>query len=52
MVKMLMLADKPIARISARATEVLCQATGSTPSEVKAYIGPHIGSADYEVSSE
>lgn len=41
-----------IARISARATEALCQATGAKPSEVKAYIGPHIGSADYEVSLE
>ena len=41
-----------IARISACTTEVLCQATGAKPSEVKAYIGPHIGSADYEVSSE
>ena len=26
--------------------------TGAEPSEVKAYIGPHIGSADYEVSPE
>ena len=41
-----------IARISACTTEALCQATGAKPSEVKAYIGPHIGSADYEVSSE
>ena len=41
-----------IARISKRATEALCQATGAKPSEVKAYIGPHIGSSDYEVSPE
>ena len=38
-----------IARISARATEALCQATGAKSSEVKAYIGPHIGGADCEV---
>lgn len=41
-----------IARISARATEALCQAAGAKSSEVKAYIGPHIGGADYEVSPE
>ncbi len=41
-----------IARISARAMEVLCQETGSDPSQVNAYVGPHIAGPDYEVSQD
>lgn len=41
-----------LARISARALEVLCDETGEVPSSAVAYVGPHIMGADYEVSHE
>ncbi len=41
-----------IAKISARALAALCQAADVAPSDVHAYIGPHIAGADYEVSRE
>ena len=41
-----------IARIVALAAEVLCDEASCEPSELLAYVGPHIGAADYEVSSE
>lgn len=41
-----------IARISAKALRALNEATGTSPEEALAYVGPHIGTADYEVSAE
>lgn len=41
-----------LARISAKAVGVLCEETGCKPGQVLAYVGPHIGGADYEVSEE
>lgn len=41
-----------IARISRRAARVLCEETGCEPSDLLAYVGPHIGADDYEVSAE
>ncbi|WP_130811832.1 polyphenol oxidase family protein [Olsenella sp. Marseille-P4559] len=41
-----------IARISAKAARVLSEETGVAVSEVLAYVGPHIGCGDYEVSPE
>lgn len=41
-----------IARISAKACQALCDATGCDPSDVSAYIGPHILGDEYEVSQE
>ena len=41
-----------LARISAKAVDVLCREARCAPAELKAYIGPHIGGADYEVSGE
>ena len=41
-----------IARISGRAARVLTDATGSSAREISAYVGPHVGAADYEVSQE
>ena len=41
-----------LARISAKATLVLCRECGCGPEDVRAYVGPHIGGADYEVSGE
>ena len=41
-----------IARIVARAAEVLCEDASCKPSDLLAYVGPHIGAADYEVSPE
>ena len=41
-----------IARIVARAVEVLCEEASCEPSDLLAYVGPHIGVADYEVSPE
>lgn len=41
-----------IARIVARAAEVLCEEASCEPSDLLAYVGPHIGVADYEVSPE
>lgn len=40
------------ARIAGKALEELCHLSGCRPHEVWAYIGPHIGGADYEVSEE
>ncbi len=37
-------------RVSAKAFERLCEAAHCTPADVSAYIGPHIGAQDYEVS--
>lgn len=41
-----------IARISAKAAHALAEKTGSPVSQVRAYVGPHIGREDYEVSPE
>lgn len=41
-----------IARISAKATGELLGLTGASAEDVLAYVGPHIGTADYEVSQE
>lgn len=41
-----------IARISAKAARTLAEETGSPVSQVLAYVGPHIGHEDYEVSPE
>lgn len=41
-----------IARIAEKAARVLCVEAGCEPSELLAYVGPHIGAADYEVSQE
>jgi hypothetical protein len=41
-----------IARISAKALGVLCDRTGVRPDEVNAYVGPHVGGRDYEVSQD
>lgn len=41
-----------IARISAKALNVLCQEAGCTAGDVWAYVGPHIGGSDYEVSCD
>lgn len=41
-----------IARICAKAARTLVAATGCDPSELAAYVGPHIQGADYEVSEE
>jgi YfiH family protein len=41
-----------IARISQAAVLALCEAAGCEPADVRAYVGPHIGVADYEVSEE
>ena len=38
--------------IAAKATCALMEATGAAPRELAAYVGPHIGAADYEVSAE
>lgn len=40
------------ARIAAKATRLLLAETGAAASQARAYIGPHIGTADYEVSIE
>lgn len=40
------------ARISGKALRVLVQKTGCDSAQVRAYIGPHIGVEDYEVSEE
>ncbi|MEY8436746.1 polyphenol oxidase family protein [Atopobiaceae bacterium 24-176] len=40
------------ARIAQKALGVLCDAASASPSEVVAYIGPHIAGCDYEVSIE
>ena len=41
-----------LARIGAKATRALCEATGRAPADVTAYVGPHVSGADYEVSPE
>lgn len=41
-----------IARISAKAARALAVETGSSVSQILAYVGPHIGREDYEVSPE
>lgn len=41
-----------IARISAKAARLLCEASGCPASSVRAYIGPHILGDEYEVSQE
>lgn len=41
-----------IARVSVAALRSLLAETGRDASEVLAYVGPHIGAADYEVSAE
>ncbi|MGI6755643.1 MAG: polyphenol oxidase family protein [Atopobiaceae bacterium] len=41
-----------LARVSAKAAGVLCERTGAEPKDLLAYIGPHIGVDDYEVSGE
>lgn len=39
-------------RIASRTLSVLCDEASCAPSEVQAYIGPHIGTDDYTVSEE
>lgn len=41
-----------MAKIAGKAARVLLSETASQPSEVLAYVGPHIGAEDYEVSKE
>lgn len=41
-----------IARISAKAASILCEAAGCPANSVRAYIGPHILRDEYEVSQE
>lgn len=41
-----------IARVSATALQELLAATGAEAGQVLAYVGPHIGTRDYEVSRE
>ncbi len=41
-----------IARISAKALDALCEVSACKPHEIKAYIGPHIRSSEYEVSQD
>lgn len=41
-----------IARISGKALQALCDLAGTTPSQARAYVGPHIGTSDYEVSQD
>jgi len=41
-----------IARLASKALRILCKETSADPRDVLAYIGPHIGVEDYEVSAE
>ena len=41
-----------IARIAEKAARTLCAEAGCAPADLLAYVGPHIGAADYEVSEE
>ncbi len=41
-----------IARIAEKAARTLCAEAGCEPADLLAYVGPHIGAADYEVSEE
>lgn len=38
--------------VLARAVEALCEATGASPAQVQAAVGPHIGQAAFEVGPE
>lgn len=40
------------ARIAAKAARALCEEAACEPTDLLAYVGPHIGTADYEVSEE
>ena len=40
------------ARIAAKAARILCEETGCSPSDITAYIGPHIQGDEYEVSTD
>lgn len=41
-----------LARISAKAVRALAEEAGCDASEIVAYVGPHVGTSDYEVSEE
>lgn len=41
-----------IARIAGKAARALMDETGCSAGELAAYVGPHVGAADYEVSGE
>ena len=41
-----------IAHIAAKTARLLVEQTGDRPEELLAYVGPHIGAPDYEVSQE
>lgn len=41
-----------IVRIAATALSALLRETGAAPGDVRAYVGPHIGTDDYEVSAD
>lgn len=41
-----------IARIAEKAARTLCAEAGCAPADLLAYVGPHIGAADYEVSED
>lgn len=41
-----------LARISAKAVQIMCKETAVLPEQILAYVGPHILGADYEVSPE
>lgn len=41
-----------VARVAAVAARELCAQAGVTPDQLSAYVGPHVGAADYEVSPE
>ena len=41
-----------VARIAAKAARALMEETGCAAGELSAYVGPHVGAADYEVSPE
>lgn len=40
------------ARIAAKAARELCRASGCSPADLLAYIGPHVAGPDYEVSQD
>ncbi len=41
-----------LARIAGKALKCMTAASGHAPSEIRAYVGPHIGAEDYEVSEQ
>ena len=41
-----------IARIAGKAARTLCAEAGCAPADLLAYVGPHVGASDYEVSEE